>query len=281
MRSTPIFEPDWFSTLPQEVHWVEKHVWTIENYWESMERLRSSWFKVLNKLQNADVNRLQNIGNSAIACLLPGHQKEFEETFFNGNTPKIPIQDVMISLEFIQYFSRTEEGHPEFTWDINWLSSIAELEPSSYVNTMSSFLRDNNYTDEQKLPIVIKALSLSNNFIYVVGSTLKEQSEFLRKPLLLAVALSVANDESIAAKMSMHDYLDDNSAFRLKHTIKDYVKRALPEALPLWDTLVSLDIPFEQAWQQVYANNGANIMVVLPDSLNDINDTAATENLRW
>lgn len=261
----------WFSNLPEAVQWIEHHEWTVENYWESMIRVRASWIRAQNNLTNGDINTIQNLGNIAIAKLIPGRQSEFEATYFTSNANKIPLRDAMIALEFIQYFIRENPEHSGFAWDIDWFERIALQDESDYIPNMNLVLSSEQYSDEQKLPIILKALSLPGADVALVATAVRKGSPKLREPIALAAALAFEKAVDFNTRATLYEYMRPQKKFSLKLTAKDYLTDALPEAIPVWDTIVSLDAPFEQAWHLVKQQFKTSVSVDVPTDLGSLN----------
>lgn len=260
----------WFSNLPEDVQWVQYHEWTIENYWESMTRVRASWLRSQDKLSNSDINSLQNLGNMALAKLVPGHQQEFEDAYFKSKSNKIPLVDELIALEFIQYFIRENPEHASFTWDIDWFERLALQDESNYIPNMNMVLRSQHYTEEQKMPILIRALSMEHADVALIGTVLKNCSAKLKEPLSLAAALAFEKAVDFNDRATLHEYVGPNLKFSLKLTAKDYLAASLPEAIPVWDTILSIDAPFEQAWHLVKQQFKTSVDVDVPTDMSNI-----------
>lgn len=256
----------WYATLPPSVRWIEHHEWTVENYWDTMVRVRASWMPHVLTMQSNDINRLHNSGNIRMSELVPGNQAMFEGSFWKSRAVlEMEVPDIMICLDYIRIYAE-EFGPSRFTWDLMWLHEIAALSTSDYLRNMRDALRSNAYSDKEKMPVLVHALSLSSTTLRNAEETLANQSDFLKRPLSLAAALAYAKCEDPVDRMALFKAIDSKLSFSLKHTAKDLVTAALPEALPAWDTLISLDLPFEQAWTLVTQQYKTEAIVEMPNN---------------
>lgn len=256
----------WYTSLPESLRWVEHHEWTVENYWDTMVRVRASWMPHVLTMQSADINYLHNTGNTRMVELVPEQQALFEASFWRSRAVlEMEVPDTMICLDYIRIYAE-EFGPSRFTWNIDWLHRIATSSPSDYLRNMREALRSMAYTDEQKLPVLVHALSLPSTKLRDAEEALAKQSAKLKRPLSLAAALEYAKCDNPVDKMAIFTAIDSKLSFSLKYTAKDLVAAALPEALPAWDTLVSLDLPFAQAWALVSQQYKTEASVEMPAS---------------
>lgn len=263
-------------TSEEPFKWLDTHNWTLENFWATICQFKDTQtasFRspVVGQIDFKGATQKLNTAIEKMALVIANNQTHFEsisQAFFRDRKGDSWPMGVLNQIN-----AAATNTEPSFQWTVHFITYIASRASIVAGDQLLGILKDQRYSDDELLPTVLAALREGGPALYLVDQALIHRGQEIRKPLCLAALQRYEQAETPIKRQTLHDIVDRKSKFSMATTVKQLAAKAVPEALPVLDTIIALDLPLYQAWSMVVQDGKTNEIVALPGDFTSTNLT--------
>lgn len=263
-------------TSSEPFKWLDTHEWTLDNFWDTICRFKDTRAANIRSpfVQQIDFKGAESRLTGAIEMMVSSivqAQSQFEAIsyafFEHRGEDSWPI-DILSTIAV-----KAREENPDFKWTVPFLTYIASRASFAEDGQLRAILKNIHYDDNELMPPVLRLLREGGTPIFLVDQALRQRGPEIRKPLCLAALMRYDQAATLDMRQTLHDIIDRAAEFSMDTTARQLAEKVLPEVLPVLDTIISLGLPIEQAWEMVVHNGKTNPLVNLPSDLSPANLT--------
>lgn len=266
--------------VPTYYAWLKTHKWTPENCIDSMNRFIGGLNLLLNdpsfNAAGGSIDAIRNAINSdrqaglvSIVDALATKQIESEQ-IIKSALQKQPrtSSDLLLVNRLLKYIELAMHaaGKEDFAWTPSWTIDLMTIIGSSKL-ILLPFLNNPRYLDADLKPILINILSDPAVDLRRVADSLANKTNILREPFIVAVALRYAQASTDSERLALYSFIAKDNDTEPTHSATDIISIHFPDFLSGFNAVLTLDIPFAEAWELYESQSKTELGICMPNDL--------------